>query len=303
MSKLSTAIYCVSIRNEADYFAMDPEPETERRYGGLGLALLRALAEQGLSTFSVADARAAGRGVGVADSYLSVLLHRLQRGGFIHRIKHGTYALATGLPGFPEAHPFALGMALVQPSAVSGWAALNHHGLTEQIPRVVTLTTPKRVVTPAMRGAVRTAPSTWEVAGQTFEIVTVVPGHFFGDEEIWLGDSRVRMFDRERALLDCFALPRRFGGIAEGLGILEEHLHELDLKRLVAHAERYGKAAVARRVGYALERAGATAAVVAPLLAVPMQGARPLDPTRPAKGERNRRWGLIENLAPRRTPR
>jgi predicted transcriptional regulator of viral defense system len=280
---------------------MDHETETERQYGGLGLALLRALAEQGRSTFAIGEAREAGRVVGVADAYLSVLLHRLQRAGFVRRIKHGTYAIATGLPGFPEAHPFALGMALVQPSAISGWAALSHHGLTEQIPRVITLTTPKRVVTPAMRGAVHRAPSTWEVASQTFEIVTVVLDHFFGDEEIWLGDSRVRMFDRERALLDCFALPRRFGGIAEGLGILEEHLQQLDIERLVAHAQRYGKAAVARRVGYALEHVGAAAAVVEPLLAVPMQGVRPLDPTRPVQGERNRRWGLIENLArPRR---
>jgi len=276
---------------------MDRDVETERPYGGLGLALLRALAEDGRSTFTMAEARETGRAVGVADSYLSVLLHRLGRAGFIRRIKHGTYALATGLPGFPEAHPFSLGMALVQPSAISGWAALNHHGLTEQIPRVVTLTTPKRVVTPAMRGAVRTAPSVWEVAGQAFEMVSVVPAHFFGDEEIWLGDSRVRMFDRERALLDCFALPRRFGGIAEGLGILEEHLGQLDLKRLVAHAKRYGKAAVARRIGYALEHLGAEPAIVEPLLAMPMQGVRLLDPTRPRHGERNRRWGLIENLA------
>lgn len=282
---------------------MDADAHTGAPYGGLGIALLRALAEEGRTTFTVADAREAGGAVGVADSYLSVLLHRLQRAGFIRRLKHGAYALATGLPGFPEAHPFALGMALVQPSSISGWAALNHHGLTEQIPRVITLTTPKRVVTPAMRGAVKMAPSAWEVAGQKFEIVTVVPTHFFGDEEMWLGDSRVRMFDRERALLDCFALPRRFGGIAEGLGILEEHLQQLDLQRLVAHAQRYGKAAVARRVGYALEQVGAAPDVVEPLRAVPMQGARPLDPTRPAQGERNRRWGLIENLAPPRKPR
>ena len=268
-------------------------PRPGRRYPG-------ALAEQGRSTFSVADAREVARSVGVAASYLSVLLHRLQRAGFIRRLKHGAYALTTGLPGFPEAHPFALGMALVQPSAISGWTALNHHGLTEQIPRVITLTTPKRVVTPAMRGAVRTAPATWEVAGQTFEIVAVVPDHFFGDEEIWLDQSRVRMFDRERALLDCFALPRRFGGIAEGRGILEEHLQQLNLERLVAHAERYGKATLARRMGYALERVGAPAEVVEPLRAVRMQGIRPLDPTKPARGERNSRWGLIENLAPPR---
>jgi len=280
---------------------MGPAAKTERHYGGLGLALLRSLAEQGMATFTVTEARATGRRVGVAASYMPVLLHRLDRAGLVRRIKRGTYAMATGLPGFPEAHPFALGMALVPSAAISGWAALHHHGLTEQIPRVVTLTTQKRVVTPAMRGAVRTAPSTWEVADQRFEITTVVRAHFFGDEEIWVGDSRVRMFDRERALLDCFALPRRFGGIAEGLGILEEQWRRLDLKRLVAHARHYGKAAVARRVGYALEHTGAAPEVVAPLLAVPMQGVRPLDPTRPARGRRNRRWGLVENLSrPRR---
>lgn len=281
---------------------MDGETDKERAYGGLGMALLRELAGQGRSTFTVAEARAVGRAVGVAESYLSVLLHRLQRAGFVRRLKHGTYALAAGLPGFPEAHPFALGMALVQPSAVSGWAALNHHGLTEQIPRLITLTTPRRIVTPAMRGAVRAAASTWEVAGQQFEIVTVVSDHFFGDEEVWLGDSRIRIFGQERAVLDCFALPRRFGGIAEGMGIIEEHLPQLDVERLVAHARRYGKAAVERRVGFALEHAGVPPDLVEPLRAAPMQGTRPLDPTRLPSGSRDKRWGLIENLAaPRKT--
>jgi predicted transcriptional regulator of viral defense system len=111
-----------------------------------------------------------------------------------------------------------------------------------------------------------------------------------------------RVFDRERALLDCFALVRRFGGLAEGLGILEDHRHSLDIPRLVAHALRYGKAAVARRVGLALERVGVVGELVAPLAAVRMQGARLLDPTRLAHGEHNRRWGMIENLAAPRRP-
>ena len=274
---------------------------TKPAYGGLGLALLRALTGEGRSTFATAEARDAARRIGVADSYLPVLLHRLERSGLLQRVKHGTYALTTGLPGSPEAHPFALGMALVDPSAVSGWAALNHHGLTEQIPHVITLTTTRRVVTPAMRGAVRAAPSTWEVAGQRYEIVVVVPSHFFGDEEIWLGDARVRIFDRERALLDCFALPRRFGGLAEGLALVEAHARDVNVERLVAHAVRYGTAAVAKRVGWALERAGIGAARLEPLRALPMRGQRALDPTRVARGARNPRWGLIENLASPRT--
>lgn len=275
----------------------------ENAYGGLGIALLRALAEQGRSTFTIDEARAAGRGVGVSGSYLSLLLHRLARAGLVQRLKRGSYALAPGLPGMTQAHPFAVAMALVDPCAVSGYAALNHHGLTEQIPHVVTVTTPRRVVTPAMRGAVKAAPSTWEVAGHKFEIVVVIPSHFFGDEEVWIGDARVRIFDRERALLDCFSLPRRFGGIAEGLGILEEHLHELDVERLVAHALRYGKIAVAKRVGFALEQCGASPAIVEPLASLPMKGYRPLDPTRPREGERDARWGLVVNPGPSRKKR
>ena len=275
---------------------MTPEVTAERQYGGFGVALLRTLAEQGRSTFRVAEAREAARAAGVADSYLSLLLHRLLKAGWIRRIKHGTYSLASGLPGVPEAHPFAVGMALVEPCAISGWAALNYHGLTEQVPRVITLTTPTRVVTPAMRGVVRAAPSTWETGGQLFEIVTVIAAHFFGAEDIWLGDVRVRVFDRERALLDCFALPRRFGGLTEGLAVLEEHLHELDIKRFVAHAKRYGKAAVAKRVGYALEHAGVASEMITALQSMPMTGYRPLDPTRSLVGERNQRWGLIVNL-------
>jgi predicted transcriptional regulator of viral defense system len=106
----------------------------------------------------------------------------------------------------------------------------------------------------------------------------------------------VSLFDRERALLDCFALPRRFGGLAEGLGILDEHLRQLDVHRLVTHAERYGKASVARRVGWALARVGGPAKLVGRLAAVPMHGTRPLDTTRPRRGPIDRRWGLRDNL-------
>lgn len=273
------------------------EPSSAKPYGGMGVALVRALAEQGRFAFTIEEARVLAHAIGAADSYLTVLLHRLERAGWVRRVKRGTYALAPGL-GFPEAHPFAIGMALVQPCAVSGWAALNHHGLTEQIPRVITLTTPKRVVTPSMRGGAGEAPSTWQVGEQRYEIVSVVPSHFFGDEEVWVGDARVRIFDRERALLDCFALPRRFGGLAEGLGIFERHVRELKVDRLVDYAKRYDSVAVVKRVGWALEHLGMRSSPpVKSLQTLPMRGVRPLDPTRAPRGPRNKRWGLIENLA------
>lgn len=268
-------------------------------YGGQGLALIKGLGETGQAVFNVATIREVAVASGVNPAYLNVLLHDLVRAELLRRIKRGSYALAPGLPGVAEPHPFSIAMALVEPCAVSGWSALNHHGLTEQIPNRVTLTTPRRIVTPAMRGKTRTEPSVWAVHGQEFEIVRVIPAHFFGQEEIWLGEVKVQIFDRERAILDCFALPRRFGGLAEGLGILEEHRKEIAAKRLVAHALRYGKVAVAKRVGFALERVGVRASVLEPLRALPVQGQRLLDPTKPARGDFNSRWALRENLSRR----
>ena len=275
-----------------------PASIRQQQYGGLGVGVLRMLADKGKAIFTVTEARDVAAELGASPSYVSLLLQRLVDTGLIQRVKRGTYMLTGGFPGFPEAHPFAVGMALVTPSAVSGWSALNHHGLTEQIPTTITLTTPQRVVTPAMRNAVLgKSPSTWEVADQAYEIVTVVPDHFFGLEEIWVGELRASIFDRERALLDCFALPRRFGGIGEGLGILEEHLHELDLTRLMEYALRYGKASVSKRVGWALDQQGAPAEALGALSELPMSGYRLLDPTRPLSGPISARWRLRLNLA------
>jgi predicted transcriptional regulator of viral defense system len=263
------------------------------KYGGAGIALIEALGAQGAITFTIEEARRLARPIGVAEAYVPELLHRLNRAGLIQRIKQGSYVLAGHRVTI---HPFVVGMALVERSAVSGWSALNYHGFTDQIPLVVSLTTTRRTTTPAMRGARKGSASTWEVVGLEFEIVTILERRFFGHEDIWLGEDRARIFDRERAVLDCFAMPRRFGGISEGLAIVVEHRGQLDPARLVAYAVRYGADSVARRVGFALEHAEVEPEILEPLRAIMKDGLRPLDPTRPSRGPIDRRWQLRNNL-------
>jgi len=50
-----------------------------------------------------------------------------------------------------EIHPFAVAAALVQPPAISHWSALAHHGLTTQMPKMVQVSIPGKVVTPELR--------------------------------------------------------------------------------------------------------------------------------------------------------
>jgi len=183
--------------------------------------------------------------------------------------------------------------------------------LTEQIPRQVTASTPKKVVTPSMRAARsqdqeveerpagrRSGRHTWEINGVEYEYYTITSDRFFGIEEVWVDEYfRVPIYDKKRSLIDCFAAPRLFGSLSEALGILEEHAGEFDLEKLAQYALRYGKASVAKRLGWALDRLGAPRRVTAPLAKLPMDGVRVLDPTRPRGGRYNERWMVQENLS------
>jgi predicted transcriptional regulator of viral defense system len=281
-------------------------PSTPARYAEpKGIALLAALTEASRFVFSTADAQKASSKVGLASGAVETTLRRLANAGWVERLRRGLYATTGELPGNAALHPFAVATAIVQPSAVSHWSALNHHGLTTQVPRVVTCMTTRKVVTPSMRsGTSRRGQGRhrWETAGGLrASYTTVTPARYFGIEEVWVDQrSRVAITDRERTLLEAFAHPAAFGGIGEGLGILEEHLAELDVPRLVAHALRYGATSVAKRLGFALERSGAPAKALEPLRVLPATGVRLLDPAGPPRGRCDRRWGVQDNLTPRR---
>lgn len=278
-----------------------PDAEATSRYSKtLGIALLEALAAEGRFIFSAADAREVAARIALAPGAIDGTLRRLTNAGWVERLRRGLYATTGELPGLGTLHPFALATALVQPSAISHWSAMSYHGLTTQVPRLVTCMTTRRVVVPSMR---HRRPATnrdrhlWETAGGLrASYVIVTPDRYFGIEEVWVDQrSRVPITDRERTVLETFAHPAAFGGLGEGLAILEEHLGVLDLERLVAHAIRYGATSVAKRLGFSLARLGASDAVLAPLRALPMKGVRRLDPSRPGVGRCDPTWGIQEN--------
>lgn len=197
----------------------------------------------------------------------------------------------------PKAHPFAIGAAIVSPSAVSHWSALQHWGLTDQIPATVTLSSPTRTFPPADEADERSSRPAWTVAGVRYEFVAITRPRFFGVTQVWVNErNQVPIFDRERALLDAFHHFHIFGSLSVALEILEAHLAEIDVRRLVEYAVRLDVAAVAKRLGWALEKLGVPPDVLAPLRSYPARGDSPLDPGRPARGRHNPTWHVIENL-------
>jgi predicted transcriptional regulator of viral defense system len=114
---------------------------------------------------------------------------------------------------------------------------------------------------------------------------------------VWVDElSRVFITDRERTVLDAFVSPGLFGSIGEVLDILKEHLSELDVKRLVSYALRYGQDATIKRLGYALEQLGADPGAIRPLRRAPIRGYRLFDPQGPDRGPAIAGWHLRDNL-------
>jgi len=287
---------------------MDPSPPYART---LGVQLVDALLANGKRIFTSADAAAAASALGRSAGSLRWLLHELTESGWILRSRRGLYLIDETQRGGPAPHPFAIATAVVEPSAISHWSALAHHGLTEQVPRIVTASTIKDVVTPAMRagkaGAARAGQrqgaanspqsSVWQIGSLQIRYVRVQPRHFWGLEEVWIDEfSRVAITDRERTLLDGFLAPAVFGSLQEVVGALEEHLDEVDVEKLVAYVLRYGQGATIKRVGYVLEQLGADSEAIRPLLDAPVKGYRPLDPQGPARGSHVARWQIRENV-------
>ncbi len=214
--------------------------------------------------------------------YLRLVLHMLEKGGWIERIEKGKYVI---LPleaerGRYTLHEFVVGSALVEPSAIAYWSALHYHGLTEQIPNVVFVQTTSR----KKRREIR-------VFGTGYRIVRVVRRKFFGFEPLWIEGSKVHVTDREKTIIDCLDKPQHCKGIAEVYKALEEG--NVDVKRLSEYLEKFGSGAVAKRLAYLAELAGLDVEVPSRLI---RKGVVPLDPTMPRKGEVNHRLKLLINV-------
>lgn len=141
--------------------------------------------------------------------------------------------------------------------------------------------------------------STWDVPDLRVRYVRVQPRHFWGFEPVWVDEtSRIPITDRERTVLDGFVAPEVFGSFHEIMGVLEEHLAELDVEKLVGYALRYGQGAAVKRLGYVLEQLGVAPSLLAPLRDAPIAGYRPLDPSGPERGHSVAAWRIRDNLTP-----
>ena len=254
--------------------------------GQLGKIEAAFLAKTGVhSTFSLALARQIlGH---TKDDPTPQFLERLQSKGWIRRIRRGRFAvipLSSGEGRSPQLHEFVVAMELVSPSVIAYWSALNHHGMTEQLPRTVFVATDHPV---------RRQPG--DVLGVTYKIVSLKPDKVFGVMKEWIDEVPFSVTDREKTIIDGLDLPQYVGGVSEIIKALTSSWKMLDEKKLRKYAAKIGNSAVAKRLGFMMEtlRLGDVEALRTEAPRAP--GFSTLDPTMPKHGKYNRRWGLLVN--------
>ena len=263
----------------------------------IGIDLVRLLASQGDRIFSTERARELAPRVGLKDSYLCEALYHLRQNDWIVPIRRGLYALSSTVPRTTPVQEFEIAMNLVSPAAVSHWSAMNHHGLTDQIPRTIFVLTTTKSSVPRTRGTrdKRVSHNGYLAGGTVYRFVQVTPECFFGTEKVWVSGAQIAITDPERTLLDGLCRPQYCGGFAEVLCAFNAIGDKLNIERIVGYALRLN-AATAKRLGWVLEYWGFDSSEFGELAELPVKGYRKLDPTGPRKGPYNSRWMIQENL-------
>lgn len=258
-----------------------------------GVELVRKIAEKGDRIFTIGQAAKLARSVGISSGYLAQALHHLARSGWVVRLYKGLYALSGSAPGVLPLHEFEIAMALVRPAAISHWSALNYHALTEQTPRKTFISTTAKSVPHARNKKSRF--DGYPVAGSFYQFVQIKPDRFFGIQEIWVNESRIKITDPERTLLDGLMSPSYCGDFSEVLHGFEIYGDKLDLQKIISYALKLD-GATARRLGWVLERQGVKGRQLELLRKVPMKGFRILDASGPRQGPYDTTWMIQVNL-------
>src|SRR5665648_1033112 len=261
-----------------------------QKHTRIGIELVRRLYEEGKRIFTIADVRKAAPYCGMADNYVIEALHHLSNTGWLTRLKRGLYVISTSFPGMTPVHEFEIAMALVQPSAISHWSALHFHGMTEQIPRKVYITTTQAVpISRAVKIRNKSQRSfSREINGILYEFIKIKPERFFGFKDFWVGEVKITITDPERTHIDGLISPKYFGGWAEIYSAFESHLSSLDLAKMISYSLQLD-AAIAKRLGWIMEKVGVEDTILHKLEAVPIKGYRVLDSSGPRKGTCNKR--------------
>lgn len=212
---------------------------------GLGTLERQHLGQLQKAVSSVVSTREASVILSLSPEKTALLLSRLNKKGWVKRLKRGEYLLMTlSDERIPiDEDPFVISHKLFQPSYVGGWSAAHYWGLTDQLFEVTFVFTSK----------------TYQKSEVTLDILRFKLRHtnennFFGLKNEWRNTERVLISDPTKTIVDFLWSPNVLGGWNSGCDVLKAYFlsEHRDEALLLKYLERLGKKVAYKRLGYYL---------------------------------------------------
>lgn len=168
--------------------------------------------------------------------------------GWLSRIKRGYYIpvdLASDLKSPPLEHPWAVASQLWGPCYMGGWTACEHWDFTEQIFNTVLVITSNQQ-----------PQQEYELNGTQYLLHTTQEKMMFGTKYVWQGQTKVRISDPSKTIIDMFYKPSYGGGMRQIVDFYKNYLgsKHKNINLLIDYALKLNKGVVFKRLGYITEK-------------------------------------------------
>ncbi len=205
----------------------------------------------------------------------AVQLHRLARRGVLVRVTRGRYTL-------PDTDILAVASGIVTPSYVTLLAALGHHGVTTQTPRVID------VLNSSRSGKMDVE---LEAGRFVLRFIRVNEKLLYGYDKVVLDGKAAFIADRERVVTDGLLLPE-YLPLDETAECIRSGV---DPAKAMRYATKTGRQVVVKRLGHLLSMIGMPPDVGEGHISHLSTTYIPLDPSFPRRGRHDPVWRVIHN--------
>jgi predicted transcriptional regulator of viral defense system len=211
--------------------------------------------------------------------------------GWLTRIKKGLYStvpLGTESPKLRVEDPWIVANEVFQPCFIGGWSACEHWGFTEQIFDSIVVFTSQRV-----------RQSKVKIQQTTFILKFVSQKKSFGTKTIWRQQTKIKISDPARTIVDILNAPYIGGGMKHVAIIVANYFESesRDDDRLIDYMKQMKNKTLYKRLGYLIETLELDAGNLLKVCEKNIsKGYSVFDPSILNKGKILRRWNLRINV-------
>lgn len=212
--------------------------------------------------------------------------------GWLVRVRKGLYItvpLGSINPAERREDSWIIAASLFEPCYIGGWSACEHWGLTEQIFKDLVVITAHKIR--ERKISIQETP---------FILKRVQKEKIFGTKIVWRQQTKVKVSDPSRTLVDILDDPSIGGGMRHIAEIVSQYLEGeyKDTGKLFDYIKMINNRTVYKRLGYIVETLNLKyPSLIETCQANISKGYSLLDPTISAKGPFLRRWNLQVNVS------